>query len=145
MKEKKKGRHGRIVSDRHGHPLVYYINSLVCASVCASVEISKLRFRDLDGRDLNGQDLFFFFFFFALSAVVAASMSRVEILKLKVMSVEFQDLDRQTDRVFFFFSFFRPKLMSSMLPHYMVFETWNLNFEAWEILGYGFRDLGSQL
>jgi hypothetical protein len=25
MKEKKKGRHGRIVSDRHGHPLVWVI------------------------------------------------------------------------------------------------------------------------
>jgi hypothetical protein len=24
VKEKKKGRHGRIVSDRHGHPLVIY-------------------------------------------------------------------------------------------------------------------------
>jgi hypothetical protein len=23
VKEKKKGKHGRIVSDRHGHPLVY--------------------------------------------------------------------------------------------------------------------------
>jgi hypothetical protein len=27
----------------------------------------------------------------------------------------------------------------------MVFGTWDLNFGAWEILGYGFRDLGSQL
>jgi len=27
----------------------------------------------------------------------------------------------------------------------MVFKTWDLNFGAWEILGYGFQDLGSQL
>jgi len=27
----------------------------------------------------------------------------------------------------------------------MVFRTWDLNFEAWENLGYGFQDLGSQL
>jgi hypothetical protein len=23
----------------------------------------------------------------------------------------------------------------------MVFKTWDLNFEAWEILGYGFQDM----
>jgi hypothetical protein len=28
VKEKKKGRHGQIVSDRHGNPLVLYIKSL---------------------------------------------------------------------------------------------------------------------
>jgi hypothetical protein len=27
----------------------------------------------------------------------------------------------------------------------MVFRTWDLNFGAWEITGYGFQDLGSQL
>jgi len=27
----------------------------------------------------------------------------------------------------------------------MVFKTWDLNFGAWEILGYSFQDLGSQL
>jgi hypothetical protein len=27
----------------------------------------------------------------------------------------------------------------------MVFKTWDFNFGAWEILGYGFQDLGSQL
>jgi hypothetical protein len=27
----------------------------------------------------------------------------------------------------------------------MVFGTWDLNFGAWEISGHGFRDLGSQL
>jgi hypothetical protein len=27
----------------------------------------------------------------------------------------------------------------------MVFKTWDLNFGAWEILGHGFQDLGSQL
>ncbi len=26
----------------------------------------------------------------------------------------------------------------------MVFRTWDLNFGAWEILGYGFQDVGSQ-
>jgi hypothetical protein len=74
---------------------------------------------------------------------VAASKSRVEVLKFEVLSVGFQDLDRQTDKVYLFIYLFIfcPKLLSSMVPHYMVFETWDLNFEAWEILGYGFQDM----
>ncbi len=44
-------------------------------------------------------------------------------------------------RVFFFF-FSRPKLPSSYYDFQdMVFGTWDLNFEACEILGYGFQDM----
>jgi hypothetical protein len=57
---KKKGRHGRIVSDHHGHPLVYYINCVVCASVC----MSRFRFWVSGPRQTDRQDLFFFLFLF---------------------------------------------------------------------------------
>jgi hypothetical protein len=40
---------------------------------------------------------------------------------------------------FFFFFFFRPKLPRTYYGFQdMVFETWDLNFGAWEILGYDF-------
>jgi hypothetical protein len=45
-------------------------------------------------------------------------------------------------RVFFFFFFYRPKMPRTYYGFQdMVFETWDLNFGACEILGYGFQDM----
>jgi hypothetical protein len=43
---------------------------------------------------------------------------------------------------FFFFFFLPPKKYRAFCGFFVMgFETWNLNFGAWEILGYGFQDM----